>query len=916
MDQMKYNSNLPNKLKLISFASLNSKIKIKNDPIPNLFIELNEIKAISEFKSLTKILYYNIQNVHKILYDSDEIVKIDDTWCKDFAYNFYLNLLITAESEIINYEFSIKYINIFNQLRNIEQNNYFNLIKSKIIIDLINNIKNGDLYDENADGKLVSKIEDENREYIKNNLNILKDINLNLNEDDIIEKNIDELYVDIIIALIKIDKLSDFDYSSNIIKQLDLDNIDLPLMESDNLFERIKKVLDLNNDYIQKYSINNFEDINDMTKVNFYYMILKYILKSSIYIYHIPWLFQTHKKIIEILKIKEYITFTITKQIFIERIEFILRKLCDIDYIYFSRYYNKKEITSTENNSNIKSSMLKKSKCIFDISVESKIPKINKIEFIYEDNKKISYEELQKVLDINSECETKSELNDNFLLYLNWISSIKNIIENQIGLYGFDNYNFKLNLEFINTYNNNITNNIYNIKVIYTVQDHSFFLGTEKTATDDNILVKKLNELKGFESLMVQLNFKNNDKLNSNELLSSISTLVCSKIDKMPNINNVNLNNNNIPKEKKIFFISEEIKLEEIERELKIIEFEKLIYAHAENVKFFLSLKNGYYLSCGNDKLIILYDQDFNVKLIMDNLREHLYYISEKQDDENFIELIACYGKVIYLFKINKNNFEHETANYEIPGMTVLFCSKIKEEEYIICGITSIMKILDLFNIQLPEKKMFKLLSESYKFGLLINENYVALFSSDLIPNGINKLVICDLTKNEEVHSISDFSFNLSENSMSLINLDNKKFLFCACKNYKKNQKNGVLVVDINNLEEENINYKFYETEQYEVYCFCQIFDTNFILIGGFDINRRKGSIRLYKFDDENEDKLIFIKEIKIADEIKGIKEFDMPVNNIVQTKDTGKIVITTINGKIYLFTKPNLDYYNKKHKG
>ena len=916
MDQMEYNSNLPNKLKLICFASLNSKIKLKNDPIPNLFEELNEIKAISELKFLTKILYFNMKCVHKILYDSDEIVKINNTWCSDFAYNFYLNILIKAESEIINYEFSIKYINIFNKLRNLEQNIYFNLIKSKIIIDLINNIKNGGLYDENTDGELVSQIEDVNREYIKNNLNILKDINLNLNEEDIIEKSIGELYVDIIIALIINDKLSDFDYSHNIIKQLDLDNIDLPIMESDNLFERLKNVLDSNNDYIEKYTINYFEDINDMNKVNFYYMILKFILKSSIYIYHIPWLFQTHKKIIEIFKIKEYITFTITKQIFIERIEFILRKLCDIDYIYFSRYYNKKEITPTENNTNIKSSILQKSKCVFDISVESKkCPKINKIDFIYEDNKRISYEELQKVLEKNSEYETKSELNENFMLYLNWISSLKNIIENQISLYEFSDYNFKLNLEFINTYNNNITNNIYNIKVIYTVKEHSFFLGTEKTATDENILVKKLNDLKGFESLMNQLNFKNNDKLYSNELLSSISTLVCSKIDKKPNIINININNN-LPKEKKIFFISDEIKLDEIERELKIIEFEKLIYAHEESVKFFLSLKNGYYLSCGNDKLIVLFDQDFNVRLKMENLREQIYYISEKQNNENFIELIVCYGKVIYLIKINKNNFEHETANYEIPGMIVLFCLKIKGEEYVICGITSIMKILDLFDIQLPEKKMFKLVSESYKFGLLINENYIALFSSDLMPNGINKLVICDLTKNEVVHSISDYSINLSENSMSLIDINNKNFLLCACKKYKKNQKNGILVVDVNNLGEENIKYKFYETEKYEVYCFCQIFDTNFILLGGFDTNRRKGMIRLYKFNDESDDKLILIKEIKIADEIKGIKEFDMPVNNIIQTEDTGKIVITTIDGKIYLFTKPNLDYYNKKHKG
>ena len=44
--------------------------------------------------------------------------------------------------------------------------------------------------------------------------------------------------------------------------------------------------------------------------------------------------------------------------------------------------------------------------------------------------------------------------------------------------------------------------------------------------------------------------------------------------------------------------------------------------------------------------------------------------------------------------------------------------------------------------------------------------------------------------------------------------------------------------------------------------------------------------------------------------------QFDMPINNIIQTKDSGKIIVTTIDGNIFLFSKPNLDYYNKKHKG
>ena len=65
---------------------------------------------------------------------------------------------------------------------------------------------------------------------------------------------------------------------------------------------------------------------------------------------------------------------------------------------------------------------------------------------------------------------------------------------------------------------------------------------------------------------------------------------------------------------------------------------------------------------------------------------------------------------------------------------------------------------------------------------------------------------------------------------------------------YKKNQKDGILVVDINNLEEEqmDIKYQFYETDKYEIYCFCQIFETNLLLIGG----------KLYKFN-EIDDKLI-----------------------------------------------------------
>ena len=291
MDHYLFNDNLSIKLNIISNSFLNSNLIINEDPIPFLLKEYSEIKKFDEMKNFTKFLYFNMKTINKILYESDIIIQIQDYNCNDLSSNFYLILLIKAEEEIINYEYGINYINIFNKLKNNEEFKYFNLINSKIIIELINNFKNCDLYDEDKDEEYISKLENENKEYIKNNLNIFKEINLNINETDIYNKNIDELYVDIIIALIKSDKLIDLDLSFNIFKQLDLENIDIPFIASENFFKRMLEVLKIDNNYINQYIINNFDDLNDINKINFHYILLKFIFKSSFYLYHIPLLY-------------------------------------------------------------------------------------------------------------------------------------------------------------------------------------------------------------------------------------------------------------------------------------------------------------------------------------------------------------------------------------------------------------------------------------------------------------------------------------------------------------------------------------------------------------------------------------------------------------------------------------------------
>ena len=895
MSHYLYNDNLSIKLKIVSYTSINTNIKINNDPIPFLLNEYTEIKKFYEMQNLTKILYFNIQTIHKILYEYDTIIQIQDSMCNSLSFNFYLILLIEDESEIINYEYLINYIFKFNKLKYIEGNKYFNIIYSKIIIELINNYKNCELYDENKDGDILFILENENKEYIKNNINIFREINLDIKENYIYDTNIEELYVDILISLIKNNKLFDFDYIYNIFKQLDLENIDIPFMVSENLFKRMLEVLDINNEYIKKYIINNFDDMNDIKKINFHYVILKYIFKSSFYIYHIPLLFQAHKKIIEILKSKSYFSFNFSDQMVIERIEYIIRKLCDSDYYFICKYLSKKK--RNNENEDIKKNLLKNSILTFNISIErNKNPKISEIECIYGEkkNKKISFIEMMKLYDKNDKNENKSELNMNYFLFLNLLNTYTILIENHISLFEFD-YNFKLILEFQNT--NIKNNNIYDIKVIYIIREHPFFK-TDFKSLDENVLIKKKEELEGFFSLMSKLNFqyKKDEKYSFN------------KVQKRSNINSYSLFIDNNKKD-----LSGIYETLFDENEYKIIQFEKMLYMHEEPVKFFLCLRDEYYISSGNDKNMILYDKNFKQVLKIKNLNDILYHISEKISGNNkFIELIACYGKNIYLIIINKINYNYEVKKYGIPNIKILFCVQILNF-YIIAGLNGVMKIDDLFNDIVAIKNKHKITTKSYKTGLLVTQNHIAFISNKIIPDSSDTLAILDLKTNKIENLINDFSFNLNDNSLCTLKLKGRYILLCACKKYKINQQNGILVV---NLNEKKLKYNFYVTDNLEIYCFCQIFEnSNFFFAGCFELNKRIGLIKLYQIKDENGTEIQFLQNIENLENNKNFKGFNYPVNNIIQTKYSGKIIVTTIEGGIYLFSKPNLDFYLKKPK-
>lgn len=140
------------------------------------------------------------------------------------------------------------------------------------------------------------------------------------------------------------------------------------------------------------------------------------------------------------------------------------------------------------------------------------------------------------------------------------------------------------------------------------------------------------------------------------------------------------------------------------------------------------------------------------------------------------------------------------------------------------------------------------------------------------------------------------------------------KILFCACKKYFQNQKNGILLIDVLDVSNQRA-FPLYETDNFEVYCFCPIYLdvkdkdkkilSDYFLVGGFDVDRREGRIKLFKaiYDEENAfSNIEYLQDIEIG--------FEGAVSSIIQSQNYGNILVTCYDGNIYLLNKINLGFY------
>jgi hypothetical protein len=207
----------------------------------------------------------------------------------------------------------------------------------------------------------------------------------------------------------------------------------------------------------------------------------------------------------------------------------------------------------------------------------------------------------------------------------------------------------------------------------------------------------------------------------------------------------------------------------------------------------------------------------------------------------------------------------------------------------------------------------------------------------------MEKMAYCSLiqkNKSPSSNEKNNKSFVSSVNNLMLMPREETKSVFkiliCACKRYIEGQENGILLVNPQLGDNKDIIEPFYETHEFEVYCFCQILivenkndnlnnineiyrkkisitDTDYFLVGGFDLEKREGKIKLYKIIYGNkawDTKIEFIQDIEFKDDDK--LDFDGPISCIIQSKISGHIIVTFYNGKVYLFSPPNLDYYIK----
>ena len=401
---------------------------------------------------------------------------------------------------------------------------------------------------------------------------------------------------------------------------------------------------------------------------------------------------------------------------------------------------------------------------------------------------------------------------------------------------------------------------------------------------------------------------------------------------------------------------------------MSIIEFVKIVGKHEEKKKicssqFIKEFSNGRFISGGTDNKLIIYDTNGEIDKDIgeiNTINEWTYNVTERMNydkrTEDVIQFICCSNKELYLVDANfKGKKSIVAQKYELPNSTCINCLEMKDNAFTLVGLEMSSYFPDLFLNDNQKVDSYVITEKTYRNAIKINDHVVALTSNKVAVGGEDSLIFYDERKKNQkrgrriVHKIDNYSFNLNVNGLALMFCDNdnkNRIMLCACKKYMEGQKNGILLANPQLEDNHEVNKPFYDTGDFEVYCFCPIYDfiyeniiydengkiksknTEFFFVGGYDNNKCQGEIKLYRLIYNKKDnkkaynvKIEYLQDITIKkkimqnDEDNNFEGFGGAVNCIIQSQYNGFVLATCNDGKVYKFSIPNIDFYKENNE-
>ena len=280
---------------------LKAEIYVKQSFVIKTFEKILELLTLFRQEDQTQFIYLNRNPIQVILLNEDQIIKINQD---NINYNgikslFYFGLAINNDKYVVNYSYSRDFINdLLEKIKN-EKNELIKLLLFILFNIIFENFKQLNSSTESNESEENDKITKECKTFINEHLSLLNQFDIHLNSIDNDNVDIEDIYSNIIISLLRKRKFDDNNYIIPIMEQLDMKNIEL----TNKMFEALKKEFDENStkDYLDNYKIKTVENLDNEKIVNFFSILFQYVFKDNIYLYNINFLSDSRKCVINIV---------------------------------------------------------------------------------------------------------------------------------------------------------------------------------------------------------------------------------------------------------------------------------------------------------------------------------------------------------------------------------------------------------------------------------------------------------------------------------------------------------------------------------------------------------------------------------------------------------------------------------------